>query len=428
MRWCRRSGDLLHRRVGGFGRETLDALRPGPAVEAAVFLDDHLSASEIDGIPARRPEEADPGARSGPAMRPAVPDPVRTGRWEVGSAFPLPPLSVPGQLRTGWLPRDVVLHGTGRQAFRALLQHGRDVHDWRRVLIPSYSCPDVGSALRDVLPIARYPCSPGTRTAPPEPGPNEVVLVTSLFGIQPGNPSPLSGANIILDVTHDPLAPWLDDVDAGYVVASLRKTLPVPDGAATWSPRSLSLPRDPPPVARHIEAVAAGVRAMYLKSEYLGGADVGKDTYLRLFASMEQEFAHCEPARISAFSRDLIRSLPVHEWRRQRLRNIDCLTEALGAVHRLAVLPSTFGVIALFESRHQRDKARLWLLRARIYPAILWPMESADAGHADRDFSQRMLFLHADFRWTEHDMHRVAEQVAASLDAQGGNRVGLLER
>lgn len=361
-------------------------------------------------------------------MRPAVPAPVRTGRREVGSAFPLPPLSQPGQQRIEWLPRDVVLHGTGRQAMRALLQHGCNVHDWQRVLIPSYSCPAVSSALRGVLPVARYPCSPGTRTTPPEPGPNEVVLVTSLFGIQPGNPSRLSGANIILDVTHDPLAPWLDDVDSGYVVASLRKTLPVPDGAATWSPRGLSLPRDPPVVARHVEAVAAGIRAMYLKSEYLGGADVSKDTYLGLFASMEQEFARCEPARISAFSRDLIRSFPVHEWRRQRLKNIACLTEALGPVPRVAVLASTFGVIALFESRHQRDKARLSLLRARIYPAILWPMQSADAGHADRDFSQRMLFLHADFRWTEHDMHRVAEQIAASLDAHGGDPVGLLDR
>ena len=49
--------------AGGFGRETLDALRAASpaAVEPAVFLDDHPSASEIDGIPVRRPEEADPG-------------------------------------------------------------------------------------------------------------------------------------------------------------------------------------------------------------------------------------------------------------------------------------------------------------------------------------------------------------------------------
>jgi sugar O-acyltransferase (sialic acid O-acetyltransferase NeuD family) len=49
--------------AGGFGRETLDALRAASraTVEPAVFLDDHPSASEIDGIPVRRPEEADPG-------------------------------------------------------------------------------------------------------------------------------------------------------------------------------------------------------------------------------------------------------------------------------------------------------------------------------------------------------------------------------
>jgi sugar O-acyltransferase (sialic acid O-acetyltransferase NeuD family) len=49
--------------AGGFGRETLDALRAAsPAdVDPVVFLDDHPPASEIDGIPVRRPGEADPG-------------------------------------------------------------------------------------------------------------------------------------------------------------------------------------------------------------------------------------------------------------------------------------------------------------------------------------------------------------------------------
>jgi sugar O-acyltransferase (sialic acid O-acetyltransferase NeuD family) len=49
--------------AGGFGRETLDALRAASSatVKPPVFLDDHPSASEIDGIPVRRPEEAAPG-------------------------------------------------------------------------------------------------------------------------------------------------------------------------------------------------------------------------------------------------------------------------------------------------------------------------------------------------------------------------------
>jgi len=46
--------------AGGFGRETLDALRAArpPAAEPAAFLDDHPAASEVDGLPVSRPEEA----------------------------------------------------------------------------------------------------------------------------------------------------------------------------------------------------------------------------------------------------------------------------------------------------------------------------------------------------------------------------------
>jgi hypothetical protein len=49
--------------AGGFGRETLDALRAATpsAAESAVFLDDHAQAGEIDGIPVCRPGEASPG-------------------------------------------------------------------------------------------------------------------------------------------------------------------------------------------------------------------------------------------------------------------------------------------------------------------------------------------------------------------------------
>ena len=85
-------------------------------------------------------------------------------RWEAGSSFPLAALG--GTARAEWLPKDAVLHGTGRQAIRALLQHGCDVHGWRRIRIGSYSCPGVVRALRGVLPIVYYPCTPGIETAP----------------------------------------------------------------------------------------------------------------------------------------------------------------------------------------------------------------------------------------------------------------------
>jgi sugar O-acyltransferase (sialic acid O-acetyltransferase NeuD family) len=50
--------------AGGFGRETLDALRasPLPAGCTVVFLDDYTGAVTVDGVPVRRPGEAGQGA------------------------------------------------------------------------------------------------------------------------------------------------------------------------------------------------------------------------------------------------------------------------------------------------------------------------------------------------------------------------------
>jgi sugar O-acyltransferase (sialic acid O-acetyltransferase NeuD family) len=78
--------------AGGFGRETLDALRAASpaALEPAVFLDDHPSASEIHGIPVRRPEEAEPGV-----FVVAVADP--TARRRLTDAL-LARAHVPGQV------------------------------------------------------------------------------------------------------------------------------------------------------------------------------------------------------------------------------------------------------------------------------------------------------------------------------------------
>jgi hypothetical protein len=47
--------------AGGFGREALDALRAASPACQPVFLDDHVTAAEVDGVPVRWPREAGPG-------------------------------------------------------------------------------------------------------------------------------------------------------------------------------------------------------------------------------------------------------------------------------------------------------------------------------------------------------------------------------
>jgi sugar O-acyltransferase (sialic acid O-acetyltransferase NeuD family) len=61
--------------AGGFGRETLDAWRASapPGAGPVEFLDDHLEAATVDGVPVRRPAEAAAGtyvvAIADPAVR-----------------------------------------------------------------------------------------------------------------------------------------------------------------------------------------------------------------------------------------------------------------------------------------------------------------------------------------------------------------------
>jgi sugar O-acyltransferase (sialic acid O-acetyltransferase NeuD family) len=48
--------------AGGFGRETLDALRASQHRAPVEFLDDNPDRTVVDGVPVRRPAEAGPGA------------------------------------------------------------------------------------------------------------------------------------------------------------------------------------------------------------------------------------------------------------------------------------------------------------------------------------------------------------------------------
>ena len=56
------------------------------------------------------------------------------------------------------------------------------------------------------------------------------------------------------------------------------------------------------------------------------------------------------------------------------------------------------GVVILLKNHNKRERVRLRLLAARIYPAILWPLDTKDATSAGRDFAARQIFLNADFR------------------------------
>ena len=61
----------------------------------------------------------------------------------------------------------------------------------------------------------------------------------------------------------------------------------------------------------------------------------------------------------------------------------------------------------LLKSNIHRDTLRKHLIEACVYPAILWAVPDS-ASENSKDFSERMLSIHCDGRYTEEDIKQLA--------------------
>lgn len=343
-------------------------------------------------------------------------------RWEYGSEFHW--LSTAESPREPLLSAEAVLYGTGRDALRALIGQGMAHRGWRRWFLPSYFCPEVTEAIVATgIEVLRYDDSPLRAAPPPLPTqPGDVVFVVNYFGLRGAEAvQALAGgaAEIVEDHTHDPGSPWARTSGADYCLASLRKTLPLPDGAALWSPQGHPLPEAPPLLPERQSAAWAKLSAMFLKRLYLDGEEVAKPVFRQLQLRGEAGLA---AEAVSAPCLETQRWLPVlpwELWREIRRANHRRLSDSLSGIPGIEVLrphaadACPFSVILQCQSAEQRQQLRSALLAEQVYPAVLWSMEeTAHTVSAEAvSLSQRLLSLPCDFRYAAGDLERVAQLV-----------------
>lgn len=337
-------------------------------------------------------------------------------RWEHGSNFHWPNLNDAQEAPA--LPSGARVFGSGRVALGELLDFGFDRRGWRRVWLPSYYCEDVVASLRGKrIAIARYPCGPLSQGLVPNPREGDVLLRVAYFGwglaplVEPW------GGEVIEDHTHDPFGS--EESSADFAMASLRKTLPIPDGGICWSPRRHPLPGEPVPAVEHERAVMQRLAAMALKRDYLMGGAGGKATYRELEVAAEQAFLRGASAPMSEVSRVLLPHLPVAATRRARGANFVAFREAMTGDPNLTLLGPArqqAPAVAVVRVREPglRDVLRVHLADEGIYTAVLWPVPEAGAPWhrpEDADFAGSTLAVHVDFRYRPEDLERVAERM-----------------
>ena len=222
------------------------------------------------------------------------------------------------------------------------------------------------------------------------------------------------GVTVVEDHSHDPFSDWARDSTAPYAVASLRKTVPLPDGGLLWSPRGLSLPG---PSGAESPGAQLKLVAMLLKGAWLDGRGVPKDDFRALQQRGEHILLGSEgPA--SALTATVLPLLDLAGMRAASTRNAHALIAALGdrtGAWRILTGGPTgaapFRVQLVCESEPVRDALLAHLSRRGIFAPVHWRQDRGGVWSGDEaaaDLAGRILTVPVDHRCEPGDVHRVA--------------------
>ena len=347
-------------------------------------------------------------------------------KWEQGSEFHWVPFEPSDEsIEAPW--EKGAFFGSGRDALRALLLHGMQERGWRRLWIPSYFCQEVVKSMASTgIEMTLYHDSMAElflllSEADFEPG--DALFVVNFFGMRDALAygTVPDDVDIVEDHTHDPWSDWAWNSQASFCVASLRKTLPIPEGGVLWSPKGELGPRPTPAHAVRQKAARDKFTAMVLKKLYLEGHAVDKDVYRQLARDGERNIASDDIAGMTDATRVLLGIFPTMRWRKTRRDNHAFFSAKLLSDDACRLLPTTseaccpFSAILLFDGGVRRDGVRQKLIERRIYPVAYWPLDEPvfPEGTTEEsiDLSHRALSIHCDMRYRQADMELVAGEI-----------------
>lgn len=314
-------------------------------------------------------------------------------------------------------------YADGRQALIDLYRS----QGWQRLWVPEYFCYDVIASLKDAgLELRFYADYPGywedgkTLEAIQRNGffrPTDAILRVNYFGTRGYRSPEKLNIPVVEDHTHDLIGSWAINSHADWCIASLRKSLPVPEGGMLWSPVGLRLPKSPIVSEENEKIAAIRWEAMRLKALYLAGGDVEKAAFRAGFVDTEEFFDRAEVCALDVESQKYLRLLDIRDWYNRKRENWELLCDIKKDGVRILRQENMgccpFSLILVFMTGEERNRVRKAFIEKQIYPAILWNVPAPTEGEVFK-MSNGMLSIHCDARYTKEDilqMKRIIESI-----------------
>ncbi len=316
-------------------------------------------------------------------------------------------------------------YADGRQA----LIHLYHTQGWERLWVPEYYCYDVIASLKAAgVVLCFYADYPGNiddtksleiiqRTGNLHQ--KDAVLRVNYFGMRSWrNTVKISDVAIVEDHTHDVIGEWAINSTADWCIASLRKTIPIPEGGILWSPIGLRLPKAPSLSEKNEDIAIIRWKAMRLKTLYLAGEKVDKRVFRSWFVNTEAFFESSEVCLLDYQSQEYLRLFDIEDWYHKKYENWNLLRSikktGIQILEPESVGGYPFSIVFLFDSQSERDKVRHTLIESGVYPAILWDIPSPRNSMA-YSISRRMLSIHCDARYSHDEVIQMKLIIESAL-------------
>lgn len=308
----------------------------------------------------------------------------------------------------------------GRQCIVVLVRQ----YDWKRIWMPDYFCYEVIDTIKEqtgvkVMFYEDNPLHEGqVENLPFKEG--DVLLRMNFFGLRDKRSNKNITCQVIEDHTHDPFGHWALYSDADWCISSIRKILPLPEGGMMWSPKGHQLKIKLNSSEENEKIAAIRWEGMEMKSRYLKNEDVSKDEFRRHYTETEEWFDHAEPALLDERSKTVVsKQLDINLWQGAKRKNWTLLQRLVNSKACKVLKPeddtcTMFSLVLLFDTKETRDKVRKHLIEECVYPAILWAVPESASENAV-NFSERMLSVHCDGRYSEDDIQQLASILTKAI-------------
>lgn len=310
---------------------------------------------------------------------------------------------------------------TCRSAISEILKRTQGI---RRALLPSFTCHSVLKPFID-LGIEVYPYSlrrdlsidinclnREIDTIKPD-----IILVHKYFGFDTINVKDDyfkgKGVIVIEDLTQC-LFSSFDKTNADYYVGSIRKWMPIPDGAIlTGYDIEESAIEDE-------ELVKAKLKALKHKGDYLINGKGNKEVYMKEFKEAENILdSRNRTYKMSSASKAIFNDTDINKMKEQRRQNWCCLHSYFQDCDLFElifknlpddVVPFMYPVLV----KENREQFQQYMASNDIYPTVIWACPEEFNNRIDNvayDIYDRILCFHCDQRYGLTDMQKIIMSV-----------------